>query len=237
MIISQNPHLFGNLCKLAFYASILRIRFIPEFRIVKIDKKPNDLFWCTVRCWIFTLTVLTYAIQCVLRKKETQAEGVISWVFLMALVVSIVYVREIRNNSVETVSLINYLFQLDSILPNRSPKKEMSSLEIKINVAFVHCEIISALMLPIGIVYAFHIRNPCQTTLDFHWIIPDCNTSPGIPDLAIFQHYTFFLVVKILVFLINHWIWSYALHACVFGICTFQTLSVRAIHQLVIRLD
>lgn len=156
----------------------------------------------------------------------------------MALVVCCTNVHELKKKPTEIVCLLNYIFQLDAIIPESTSKEEISPLEVKINIAFVHCELISVFLLPIAIVYGLHLSHPCQSTLVGYWILPYCKTSflEIQEDTTTFVARVMCLSIEIPVFLLNHWMWSFAMHACGFGVCIFLILGVRAIYQFVMRL-
>lgn len=230
MIIARNPRLFINLCRLVFSIGILRIRFYPEHNRVLIENKPISKYLSIASTCISSFMAIIYLLQCLLNKKDSSTESVVSWVFLMLLFVGLAYLHELRRKPNEIVCLLNSLFQLNSFIPGEIIQ-EKKSLEVTMNIAFVQCDLITAIFLPIGFVYGLHLGNPCKASLVGFWGIHNC-AEVQTKNCA---NHIINLIIKCVIFLLNHWMWSLAMHAGTFGVCSFITLGVRAVHQFLLR--
>lgn len=66
--------------------------------------------------------------------------------------------------------------------------------------------------LPFGFVFGLHSGNPCKAGFLFYWILPECKAGAH-------QHLsTYFLpfLAKVVVLLINYWMWMFAMTAAAF---------------------
>lgn len=225
MIISQNPRLLSHLCMLAHFTRNLEIKFNPNTSQVTVDGDSNMV---SISKWRYVLSVvlsIIYILQLVFEGDNSQPESVLAWVLLIMIVAGHTYVIDIRRKASEIRDCINALHQLNFILPDKSEKQPL--LLLKLYVAFVYTTVVTALILPAMIVHGLHWINPCKPTLVGYWIIPSCQ--PKVVDSSVD------ILVQACVILMNHWLWSFIVHATVFGASSIHILAVISIQQFIQR--
>lgn len=232
MIISQIPGLFNALCVLALSLGTLSIKFDRKLLKVNVRSDPRTRFFSAVRLCISLGVALTLSIQCVLLKGHNSSiESPIQWLTLICLFVTQANFYQLSLKSGVVEKFFNGLFQLDSVLPEEI-KCDQNSLRTKIDIAFVICQLITAILLPVGFVYGLHWKNPCKPTLAGCFLITTCLSGTSINHRL---HDTIDLITNYAVYILNHWMWSISLHGGVFGVAGFQTLGVRGIYQFIQR--
>lgn len=231
MILAQNLRLFGKLCWLASSLRILRIAFDSQLKIVRISHDSGNKPWSAVSQFLFIMNVI-YTLQCILKTKGTQMESVMSWAFFLLLLLCLIYLHELGRKSVEIQHLLNFLFQLDHILPELYSPKRLS-FAIKMNIAFIQCDVMTAIVFPIIVVYGFHWGNPCKASLVGYWLLPKCNSHLELSRFSYPRVLNY--AIKLFIFLTNHLIWAISFHTGAFGVCTIQTFCIRTIHQFIVR--
>lgn len=120
MILSQNPRLLSHLCLMARSTGSIEIRFHPDSTQVSLDNQHNAHLILTKRKYLLaTILIIIYALQCIPHSNGT---SVFAWITLLILVVGGTYMFEVRRKVIEIRDSINAVFQLDSILLNKSKK-------------------------------------------------------------------------------------------------------------------
>lgn len=229
MILAQNPLLLSKLCLLARSVGCIEIRFYPKFGQVSLDNQHSAHLILTKRRYLFAaILIAIYALQCICRSNGASVDigVVLAWVLLIMLMVSGCYVLEVRRKSIEIRDSINAIFQLDSILPDKS-KKTGTSLAFKVNIAFGYAALLTVLLEPIVIVHGIHWVNPCKDTLVGYWLIPRCHSDGENSCMG--------FLLRLCVMSSNHWMWSFVGHGAVFGLTIMQLLTVVAMQQFIQR--
>lgn len=131
----------------------------------------------------------------------------------------------------EIVTFINALFQFHSIHPGEI-RKGRAPFKLKLSITLVYCCVLTMIGFPLAFVYGLHWIHPCKATLAGYWAILECGQNGT--DLSVLLKATKFSL-KILVILINHWLWSITVHAGAFGVSVFHTLSVISVQQIMQR--
>lgn len=234
MIIPENPHLFGYLCKLIHFWGNVRIKFNPTQNVVTTERKASSKVSPEIKYFLLAFMVLVYAHQFIQRKSGSPMETVTAWNCLMLLVASQSYIHQLRIKSSEIAVLFNSIFQLDSTYPNTcKARRDSNPVQIKAMVAFAYILVLTAVLYPIGCVYGLHWINPCKTTLVGYWLIRKCYS--GI-EAKTFADSVVDLVSKFVVLLANHWVWSFSFHASCFGTGAIHGLAVASLQQIIQRL-
>lgn len=226
MIIAANPRLLFILCQLLRCTGNNKIKFNLKSRNVTIcEISPLSIsFW---RYYLSAVLVTTYVSQCILKKNEDVGETVVAWVLLIVLLVSQTYAIELGRKLSKIRDCINGVFQLDNILPI-TPGRYRKTME-NLYVSFGYSLVFGGCIVPFGFVHALHWQNPCKATLAGYWLIPKCYSTPNA------DHITADFVVRLLVFLVNHWMYSFAINAAMFCISVMHTFTVFAIQEFIQR--
>lgn len=141
------------------------------------------------------------------------------------------YLYELATKPGEITFLLNALFQMNRILPEKLERKRTSTL-IKMNLVFVHAAIASAVAMPVILVHGLHWGNPCRASIAGHRLIRRCHTDRS---RIRWMFEAFHFVMELFVMMVNHWLWSLSFHSGLFAICTILTMAVLAIQQFIQR--
>lgn len=170
-------------------------------------------------------------IQSSMKKSSTSMESVLVGVELIALLACFPYIGLAKK--AEEISLFfNFLFQFDSMYPITVSELTRMSVRVKMSIVLVYCSLITAFVLPIGYVHGLYWRNPCKAGLVGYWLIPECWRTA---ENCVISMKSFNMLAKCLILALNHWLYSYSLHATVFGVAGIHTFGVIAIHQFIQR--
>lgn len=88
-------------------------------------------------------------------------------------------------------------------MQNQSQNIIRVSMLEKLSLLFSYLLTPICLLTPYLVVYGVHIRIPCKSSLAGFWLLAEC----GFRDLGHFN-----ILVKLTVFLVNHWIWWLVMH-------------------------
>lgn len=230
MILTDTSGTISFLAGLVRTLQILPIQFDPASKSVHLVSAFGlQSFPRKLQCLIYTLLVILMGLQCYFKKGNSSMENAFDWISLAFMLTGLSYFLELQRKSSEIVLYINSLFQFDLEHPFAGRLRQMS-LRTKGNIALVYGLIISCFIIPIGATYGLHWINPCKATLVGHWSLHECRHD----DLVQKCHAACF-VTKVMIFLLNHWMWSISLFAACFIACNVHILSMIAIQQFLQR--
>lgn len=228
MILINNPRLLSHSCKLIFSLGNLRIKFTAKNKLVTIHTQSTGKSeW---RFILSTFLVFIYTIQCLMKRTNTLIDSVLAWNSLLMLYVSQAYIHQLRIKSHEIAFMINSLYHLDSLHPDHSGKESHSKV-IKAKIVCAYILNLTAILMPIGFIHGPHWVNPCRTTLIGYWLLRRCysHMQTTATTCEVFTDYlTHFGVI-----LVNHWLWSFSIHAAAFGTAVIHTLCVTTLQQII----
>lgn len=230
MLFTEYPTFLFSVCRLVFYSGILRVKFHPELKNVALLSRPVDHKWVERRCHLATFLVTQSALQCLFKKSTSLMESFTSWLSLFFLVASRIHLHIVTSKETEIVTYINALFQFD-LIHSSGAHQQRRPLKIKFTVAVVYCGLVSAILFPFGFVYALHWTNPCKVSLVGYWLLGECRT----PNSTDANFYSMGFIAKSVIFLVNHWLWTFSFNAAVFTVYLLNMLSVLVIHQFIER--
>lgn len=122
---------------------------------------------------------------------------------------------------------VNGLLQFPAKFNTKTLPTKPTFLE-KLNKLFAYGFFNTVLQLPVAFLYGLHwLLNPCKPSLLGYKLLTECSET----DVPIFLQ----KILKIVIFLGNHWMWSLSLHAALFSIAGIQilcTMSLRSYIQL-----
>lgn len=225
MIFVENSRVFAILCKLVFIMRIISIEFNPYSNQVKL-LSPNS----STSRWIFnieTMLIVVLIFQYFQKKDVTSIENVIALILWVVILCCILHIHQLRTKATDVVLLINGLFQFDIMYPNPMDNQGKMSLRRKINVAFIHCCAISAVLIPLGIAYGLPLLNPCLKSSAFYWTLPECTAEAKVTQ----DTTAIGLITKCVVLLINHWMWATASHGGFYPLPVLHTMATIALQQ------
>jgi len=94
----------------------------------------------------------------------------------------------------------------------------------KADLIFAQLMVFTAIIFPVVFLYGLHWWKPCKVSLIGYWLLSECfeNHADQI-SVGILKGLWNFLV-KAMVFIFNHWIWSFGVNTIVFVMGIFQIL-------------
>lgn len=105
---------------------------------------------------------------------------------------------------------VNGIFHLADTFKQSNSKRKLP-LVIFIDVAYAYMTCYVYTVFPFCFVYGLHWLQPCKSSLMGYWLLPECSSSSLCESPNSF--------VKLVIFLINHWMWSMGFHAGALGLC------------------
>lgn len=123
-----------------------------------------------------------------------------------------VLLQSLRIKATEVCQYINGIFQLANTFRPMNLKSKYP-LIIRINVVYAYVTCYFYTTFPMCTVYGLHWMQPCKSSLIGYWILPECS------DNYLGNWSGAYNVLKILVFLLNHYMWSIGCHAGALSLC------------------
>lgn len=228
MIFSRNPALLSALCRLVTFPKLCPIEFSPKSS--RVNLTPHSEVRSKLMCYFTTFLVAAVAMQCLVNRSSSPMESVMTWLVMILLLAShsAIYDEGWRRSS-EIVLFLNSLFQFDSMYPSSKDTVRSMSLKSKISIAFAYGILLSSFLMPAGYIHGLHWHNPCKPAMVGYWIIPECYlNSQGFNSIIGFG-------VKLLILLLNHWLWACTFQAGAFDASAIQSVGVVTIHEFVKR--
>lgn len=116
--------------------------------------------------------------------------------------------------------------QKNSLQLNKVKRQNKKNVLEVLNLAFTYGYIGTISILPVAFVYGLHWFNPCSPSLAGYKVLKECGNRGEMPILK----ETGELLLKIVVFLVNHWFWAFGSSICLFllsGILILCSFSFR----------
>lgn len=238
MILVQEVSLVAQICRISSFPQSTKFqvyRHTPEpFRIVDRSGKIYKSSKLQPRFCIYILFLIVTYIQCYMRRKVMLlGEVVLIWLTMLghAVFACNIYVNERKPE--EITLYINYLYKIESIYGKlfRTSSKNVASFKLKMTLWLTKCACVTTIVFPIAFVYGLHWNNPCKATMVGFSFITKCRCVVGIDQ-------THFQVAKntsleVLVFLVNHWFWSFGLQGAIFGVLLIATMTMLSIDEII----
>lgn len=235
MILKQELPLVAQICRLASCLNITKFQLYGNTpKPFKIVDRNGSIYTSTkleIRWYTYLLFVVISCIQYWHKETVVLEETVL---FLLSIAMHFgflgnLYVNETKSK--EITLYINSIYQFESTYRNIFPKnsKSLKSFQIKMSVFMIQCGIITIIALPIFFVYALHWGNPCKATLVGFGLISECRVDEG----GFLNQMMPNVVLKTFVFLVNHWMWSFAMNGTSFGIFVITTLTIICIYEFI----
>lgn len=228
MSFIQHPKVLSNFCSFVRVLEISPIKFSHNSRKARVVKSPEKIF--KVRHRISVLLVILFSTQCIFNQYKSPVGSIVTTISLNVLIVNQLLILEHRRKAIELVQLFNCIFQFEQLYPGR---KQPETLRSKLNKLIVYSMAMSAIGLPLGFVYGLHIMGLCKTSLVGYWLIPEC--CGGENGLKFHLPILFKFPMKLIVFLVNNWMWSMTMHSATFTAGVPSTMGVCSIHLIVRR--
>ncbi|CAL8146960.1 unnamed protein product [Orchesella dallaii] len=101
-----------------------------------------------------------------------------------------------------------------------------------LNLVFSKVIACSIITVPIVFVYGLHWRNPCQGTITGFWLLPECSSTGHTNEeqMTLFQLLINSLL-KVMVFIVNHWNWAFAVNVSAHLLVTTQILCTMSLRK------
>ncbi len=183
------------------------------------SKKAHQAF--TIKTHILLGTVVVIILQMIFdfkQKSDSIQSVMLCCITLLILSISYVVVHLCRIFSPQIASLINGLIQFDHFYEKRKRKfKNMPVLEILAQI-MIRSSLLAQLIVPFGIVVGLHWNHPWKASLAGYWLIP----KPSYLGNGILAQIAI-LIVKLVVMLLNIWIWMFGTNAPIFLIAVVYT--------------
>lgn len=226
MSLVSNPRCLAYFCSLVSGIGIIPIKFFPRFRRIMLSSKSaSRTKW---NHHFSSVLVAILIVQWIHNDQKLSSDGLVTWISLSILITSQIFIQQEKSKMHEIVQFCNGLFQFDEIYPITG-KGSRIPLKIKINMVMVYCMSLSAVAFPPGYAYGLHWWSPCKSSLVGYWIIPECSLIQ-CPKFAE-------TLIKCVVLLINHWLWSLSMHGGTFCVAVLNTMCVSTIHQFIQRFE
>lgn len=232
MILVKYFPLYSKLCLMASLLESTHFRLSVSSRNLTIshhfDRSKKD-----IKFFVATLLVILTISQFFSKTHKTPLqELVIAWIGNLILLTGIVYLYVFRRSKPnEIILFINSLFQFNSLHPCIDLRSSFS-LRVKISVFFVQCTLFTAYIFPVIFIYGIHWSSPCKISLFGYWLLKQCSQSPD--NLTLIEAVCDKLT-KIVVFLMNHWMWSFTIYSTIFGLTVILTLSLICLYDFIER--
>lgn len=231
MILHHKLPLISIICRISSLLHTTKYRVhqnqSKSFRTLVISESKYTSTKFETRWYLHLLSITISCLQYLLKKSASVEEAVLFWIFLMGRISFHCYIYARETKPTEITLYINSLYQLESMFENITPVNFNKSFQTRMAVIVMHCVIFCVTIFPFVVTYALHWRNPCKATLVGFWMLEEClggeqNLSLIIPSM----------VLKVLVFLANHWVWAYGLQGVLFGVLVINTLAIISLHEL-----
>ncbi len=129
----------------------------------------------------------------------------LTWAFVFTLGYCWFFIFVVQNKIFTLRIYINGHLKLKETFNGYKKSQNATHLSIleKLSLLFSYLLAPICLIIPYLIVYGVHFRTPCKTSLFGFWLLSEC----GFWDLGHFN-----ILIKLAVFLVNHWIWWFVMH-------------------------
>lgn len=230
---SYTAALFIRLCQFAGFWESLPIKWDLEGNRLTHNYKTSErkLIW---KHRLLCLTAFLHICQNIVFSAENKSSSIVKKIqdviSIAALVAFSIHLYAVLDKGTDIILFINGLFQFLEKHP-RKISQDVTSRMIDgfsiiecLNLVFAFGIAICAVALPISFVYGLHSINLCRPSLLGYFLLEEC-ARHGHPrtwkDLF----------TKVLVFLGNHFIWSFGFQATVVVIALLQALGTLMLHD------
>lgn len=233
MILMQKIVLLAVICRISSFLQVTKYRIYRyDYKPFKtLDKSGNNYASSKleIRWYLYLSSIVVSYAQYQVKESISLEETVLFWVFLVTHIGFLCYIYVNETKPTEITLYINSLYEFDSIYRNITQPNSNNSFQTRMALVLLLSGIFSATVVPIIIVCGLHWTNPCKTTLIGFWLLEECQATTltflKIPNAA----------TKLLIFLMNHWIWAFGLQGVQFGIQIINTSAIICIHEFIER--
>lgn len=232
MILHQQLSVLAQICRLS---SILHK---TKFRLHRTEKNPFRTFDDTGKIYIHSrlefrwyvyllTTIMSCAQYYVYKPLASLEETVLFWMSLASHLSFLCYNYVNETKTAEITLYLNSLYEFESLYKNVIPTYSEKSFQTKMGLLWVNCGIASLMVAPLFIVYGIHWINPCKISLLGFWMLDNCQPKK--------DHFVMIpkKLVKLLVFLGNHWMWAFGIYGTLLGVLVINTLTIICLYEIV----
>lgn len=215
-MLVHNINLISIICKISSSLNSVLVSWDKKSRTFKLPssnspnqddsaKKSKSL---QKRCSLHSTALCLVILQCIFRQDTavtTKAQEVIAVGILQCLTS---HLHTCRLKVTELVLYFNGMFQFhDTYGPLTTNTKEVKTFTGRLNLLFAQVFTITGLTFPTAVTI-LHLMDPCRASLPLYWLLEECSPCH--------LEYIWVKVIRIFVFVFNHWLWQFGVNASVF---------------------
>ncbi len=170
---------------------------------------------------IFCIALTSQIVHSLIYYNVSLANRIMYGITLIALLVTNVYLRSSFKQTYIQCAYVNGIIQTATCYASHkslSAKRKYSLVE-KLNLTAAYLLAPTATIFQLAFVFGLHSLSACKPTLVGYLIIPECQSTEEPLDYGIFNK-----IVKFVIFLFNHWVWTISVHLCPYFIAGIQIL-------------
>lgn len=197
-------------------------------RLKLLPFRSRDLYLLILKIIILNLATFTIIIQTVTYKGD-RLHSLQTGYVIVGLLTFCVHLPVCLWRRDSIIAFVNGLLQFASRYgkTKSTTLRSRSTIIVKLNLLFAHVMYWTGLIMPIAITYGIHFKNPCKPSLPGYWWLEECGNHDW-NNLGQ-QRSHFDKVLKVILFLFNHWLWSFGIHVSVFVIGGVQILCTSSL--------
>lgn len=234
MILGLKVTLVQQICRLASFLHVTKYGVcLGKPNIFQTLDKLGNIYTSSKlepRWYIYLFLTFLLCLQYICKESLSLEETVLFWICFLANANFLCYLYVHETKPREITLYINSFFKFDAIYGSSVSKRSKESFQTKMSLVWVKCAIVTAVVFPIFFVYGVHWTNPCKVSLLGFWLLEKCNIEPNfikmVPNV----------LVKAVVFLINHWMWVFGLQGALLGGLVISTMTMICMHEFIERL-
>lgn len=234
-MLEQNICYFGIICRVASSLQSVLIRWNPTNQNLSLKnngqgpafQKSYYLLFC--KTLVHALMIVVIIIQGYLTFSDQNNDSTFSDRFLFG--VGLVYLLSSHSDlhlcrtQASTICLyVNGMLEFGKRYKNnpRNRKKRQNLLIEDLNRSFAYGFFMTMTLLQVVYLYGLHWKHPCRPSVAAYWLIPECHWNGNQIQKVSCQIWN--ILLKMVIFLWNHWMWSFSLHTGLFVIAGIQIL-------------
>lgn len=231
-MLSRHRSLFMKAFKVASLSNTLRIACNTTEG--KFRMNCNRRYCCILkaRCYIYAVGTLLVSLQtarAIFYEQVVQFD--IATIFIAAFscviqIMNMLHLHSCYDQAQEWVLYINSNFDfIEKYKRFGSINRKLSGIE-RLSIMIGYMVLVSGMVMPPVIVYGLHFKNPCKPSLAGYWLLEQCASDYyRIRNNAVEMNLS--MAKKVLLLIVNHWLWNFGFRLGTFIISGFHVLLVQ----------